>query len=252
MNTDNEQVGVVLNEKKVKKPIKWWYPAKNLRASDGDPNKWISTYYRKFLKPTISFRVSPASYFDNRLMIHLDLLWISWYMHLPIYSNIDECEYPEFGFYYHANSLVLCWNMVKKFINMPWTYEWVRTSKLLKDDTWLTEMKGNRIDWWNNEYNDQLWQETHHVTYITKGGEIQDDIEATIRVEEREWRQKWLMWTKIGRKVSKSIEAEFSKEVGNQRGSWKGGVIGTGQSMKEGETPLRTLRRMMKERNFDR
>ena len=121
-----------VTEKKNKKQIKWWYPAKGMRNSK-DPNKWISTYYRKFKNPTISFRISPASYFDNRAMIHLDLLWVSWYIHLPLYSNIDECDYPEFGFYYYSNALVLCWGMKKKFIHMPWEYTWVRTSKLLSD-----------------------------------------------------------------------------------------------------------------------
>ena len=33
-------------------------------------------------------------------------------------------------------------------------------------------------------------------------------------------------------------------EVGEQSGSWKGGVIGTGYTMKRGETAEMTLRRM--------
>lgn len=247
------QVATPTQEKR-KKQIKWWYPAKGLRASDGK-REWVSIYYRKFLKPTISFRISPASYFDNRLMIHVDLLWISLYIHLPIYSNIEECEYPEFGFYYHANSLVLCWNEKKKFIHMPWTYEWVRTSRLLKDDSWEHETKEKRKEYskerdqWELE---NLWSETHHVTYITQYGEVQDDIEATIKIEEREWRQKWLMWTKVGRKVSKDLSVSFNNEVGSERGFWKGGVTGCSTELKSNEKPLKALRRMMKERNFDR
>lgn len=236
------------------KSIKWWYPAKGQRGEEND-TKWISIYFRKFLNPTISFRISPASYFDNRLMIHFDLLWISLYIHFPIYSNIDECEYPEFGFYYHSNSLVLCWNMAKKFIHMPWSYEWVRTSKLLKDGAWWHETKGNRKkyskeqDQWELE---NLWSEIHRATYVTSGGAVQDDLQATIKIEEREWRQKWLMWTKIGNKVSKDLAVSFDNEVGNQRGSWKGGTLGCGIKMKKDEQPIRALRRMMKEVNFDR
>ena len=243
-----------VTEKKNKKQIKWWYPAKGRRNSK-DPNTWISTYYRKFKNPTISFRISPASYFDNRAMIHLDLLWVSWYIHLPLYSNIDECDYPEFGFYYYSNALVLCWGMKKKFIHMPWEYTWVRTSKLLKDGNWMHETKGNRKKYTKEEDQwelENLWSETHHVTYVTSGGKIQDDIEATIKIEEREWRQKWLKWTKFGRKVSRDLAVEFNNEVGNQRGSWKGGVLGSSIKMKPDEKPLTALRRMMKERNFDR
>lgn len=246
----------VVAQKSQKKQVKWWYPAKKLRASDGGRDKWVSTYYRKFRNPTISLRISPASYFDNKLMIHLELMWISWYIHLPIYSTIDECEYPEFGWYYHSNSLVLCWNMKKKFIHMLWTYEWIRTSRLLKDGTWENEVKGGKRKEYSKERDqwelENLWSETHHVTYVTTGGEIQDDIEATIKVQEIEWRQKWLMWTKWGNKVSKSINVDFNNEVGNQRGSWKGGVLGCSEEIKGNEKPLRTLRRMMKERNFDR
>lgn len=254
MNTQADQVSKP--SKPQKKQIKWWYPANKLRASDGGYGKWVSIYYRKFKNPTISFRISPASYFDNRLMIHIDLMWISLYIHLPIYSTIDECEYPEFGFYYHSNSLVLCWNMFKKFIHMPWTYEWVRTSRLLKDGTWENEVKGGKRKEYSKERDqwelDNLWQETHHVTYVTQGGTVQDDIEATIKIEEREWRQKWLMWTKVGRKVSKDLVVEFNNEVGNQRGSWKGGTLGCGIKIKKDESPLKALRRMMKEVNFDR
>lgn len=251
-----EQCNVAQETVKKKKQIKWWYPAKGY-IGESNKKKWeISTYYRKFLKPTISFRVSPASYFDNRLMVHLDLLWISWYIHLPIYSTIDECEYPEFGFYYHANSLIVCWNMKKKFIDMPWTYEWVRTSRLLKDESWEHEIKGGKRKEYSKERDqwelENFWSETHPYIYVTDSGKIQDDIEATIKVEEREWRQKWLKWTKIGRKVSKNIAVGFNNEVGNQRGSWKGGVLGCGYTMKKNETPLKTLRRMQRERSFCR
>lgn len=243
-------------QKKIKKKLKWWYSAKKRYTGESNKTGWeVSTYYRKFLKPTISFRISPASYFDNRLMIHLDLLWISWYIHLPIYSTIDECEYPEFGFYYHMNSLVLCWNMKKKFIHMPWSYEWVRTSRLLKDGSWLHETKGKRRSWKEEDYKwekENTWQETHPYIYVTDKQEIQDDIQATIRVTEREWRQKWLMWTNLGAKIHKDIDVEFSKEVGSERGSWKGGVLGTGHKMKPNETPLQTLRRMQRERSFCR
>lgn len=248
----NEQQAVAVEPKR-KKPIKWWYPAKGLRASDGGYGKWISTYYRKFLKPTISLRISPASYFDNRAMIHIDLLWISWYIHLPIYSSIDECEYPEFGFYYHSNALVLCWNMKKKFIHMPWEYTWIRTSRLTKDNTWVTDSKKEgRKQFWEDKWDNILWKETYHYPYTTKYGEVQDDIEATIGVSEMEWRQKWLKWTKIGAKIRKSIEVEFSNEVGSERGSWKGGVMGVGYTMLSGEEPKDTLMRMNKERSFCR
>jgi hypothetical protein len=39
-------------------------------------------------------------------------------------------------------------------------------------------------------------------------------------------------------------------EVGEEAGSWKGGVLGCGYTLLPNETPLQCLRRMEKERKF--
>lgn len=149
---------------------------------------------------------------------------------------------------------------------MPWRLEWVRTSKLRADNTWYTE-KANDSKKWRKEnpnasmsdrYNaekaaeGELWEEVHHYPYTTKYGEVQNDIEATIGVQEREWRPRWFKWTKLFKSIRKSIEIEFSNEVGSERGSWKGGTVGCSYEMLPGETPKETLMRMNKGRSFDR
>ena len=65
-------------------------------------------------------------------------------------------------------------------------------------------------------------------------------------MEEREWRPKWMRWTKFFRIVRTTLNIEFKDEMGNQRGSWKGGVIGVGcevtqdeKKNQDFETPLR-------------
>lgn len=66
---------------------------------------------------------------------------------------------------------------------------------------------------------------------------------AWVHVEEREWnRGKW-KWLRFilkrfpwGRIVRRSIQIEFLDEVGPKKGSWKGGVIGTGFEMLPNET----------------
>ena len=149
---------------------------------------------------------------------------------------------------------------------MPWDMDWVRTSKLRSDGTWYTERKGDVKKWkknnpgksvgerWEAEklLEGELWKETHHYYYKTKYKEEQDDIDATIRVSEMEWRPRWFRWTKLFAKIRKSIDVEFSKEVGSERGSWKGGCTGCGYEMLLGEQPIDTLARMQKERTFDR
>ena len=52
------------------------------------------------------------------------------------------------------------------------------------------------------------------------------------------------------RRVSKYINIDFSDEVGERSGSWKGGRLGCSYNMQPGETPLQTLRRMEAERKF--
>lgn len=64
-------------------------------------------------------------------------------------------------------------------------------------------------------------------------------LTATTRIEEREWHFgagwfKWLSWFRRP-KVSRSLDLEFSDEVGPEKGSWKGGTIGHSIEMLPGE-----------------
>lgn len=65
-------------------------------------------------------------------------------------------------------------------------------------------------------------------------------ITATCVIEEREWHRgdgwfKWLKWF-YPRKIRRSLDLQFSAEVGPEKGSWKGGTIGHGIEMERGET----------------
>jgi len=69
-------------------------------------------------------------------------------------------------------------------------------------------------------------------------------------VVERERRPKWLTWIKLFSKVSRSIEIDFSSEVGEESGSWKGGCIGCSWQLKPNQTPLEALKEMESTRKF--
>ncbi|WP_341249262.1 hypothetical protein [Cupriavidus pauculus] len=65
------------------------------------------------------------------------------------------------------------------------------------------------------------------------------EIVATTRIEEREWRFgtgcfKWLSLFRRP-KVRRSLDITFASEVGPEKGSWKGGLIGTGTDVLPGE-----------------
>lgn len=86
--------------------------------------------------------------------------------------------------------------------------------------------------------------------YQRKNGEIQQR-KAAVHVDRMEWRARW--WPIIPiKKISTSIWVDFNEEIGEEVGTWKGGTTGCGYSMLPGETPLMTLRRMERERKFQR
>lgn len=62
---------------------------------------------------------------------------------------------------------------------------------------------------------------------------------ATTTIEEREWRFgtglfRWLSWFRRP-KIRRTLDIEFSGETGREKGSWKGGTVGTGIEMEPGE-----------------
>ena len=213
-------------------------------------NKWIEVSVGK---TNLRLKYSTSSYFDNRHMISIGLMFISLYLHLPIYSKRKKsCEYPSYGFYTHGQALWICHGMDVKCLHMPWEMTWYRTSYLRMDGKYETELAGQKrvVNSWDDKWKGVLWEETHDYEYKLNSGEIQKR-KATIRVVEREWRWRWFMWFKYIKHIRRTIEIDFNDEVGERTGSWKGGTMGCGYTLKDNETPLQCLRRMEKERKFN-
>lgn len=74
-----------------------------------------------------------------------------------------------------------------------------------------------------------------------------EDIVATCRIEEREWRfgTGYFKWLSAFRKpmIKRSLCLDFSKETGRRKGSWKGGTVGHAIDMHLGEAPESAFRR---------
>jgi hypothetical protein len=70
---------------------------------------------------------------------------------------------------------------------------------------------------------------------------------ATTHIEEREWLfgEGWFKWLSLFRrpKIRRSLSLEFSGETGREKGSWKGGTVGTGIDMLPGELHEAAFRR---------
>lgn len=142
----------------------------------------------------------------------------------------------------------LNWGSRCKIVHLPWDYVHVRSSMLCQDGVWR-----KAIGAWERKEGDPVQAtETHHYRYVCRDGTVQDDIEATISVSEMEWRWRMFRWLRWGALVRRTIDVEFSAEVGNRRGSWKGGVLGCSYEMRRDEGPAECLHRMRRERSFDR
>jgi len=145
--------------------------------------------------------------------------------------------------------------------SFPWTLDWWKTEMLsldMKEVLWSEQKgdrkKGSRADpFVGMKARDEAKlrsSESHPYVYRLQSGEEQC-VTATIGVDRMEWRARW--WPLIWRKrVVTSIWVEFSSEVGEGSGSWKGGCTGCGYELKPGETALECLRRMERERKFKR
>lgn len=165
------------------------------------------------------------------------------------------------GFYW-SGDIVLCWGDKCKFIHMPWEFRHVKTEVLRPDGTWvprvasyetgksITNSKGVVVIEGGKEPDGrETWTLPYRYCLRRSSWEVQQRT-ATIHVERMEWRRKWTRWCPWFAKVRQYIEVEFSDEVGERTGSWKGGCIGCSYEMRKGETPQETLRRMEQERKF--
>jgi len=72
-------------------------------------------------------------------------------------------------------------------------------------------------------------------------------IGASTLIEEREWRRGtgWFRWLGfiVPKKKRRSLDIHFDDEVGPEKGSWKGGLIGTSIEMLPGESHEQAFRR---------
>ncbi len=227
--------------------------------------------------------ISESHYFDPRPTIHVQLTtvlslllipllgwyslillpfifygWGDMYISLPLDSGIEDSEYREFGFYFYGEPRFNIECLVIQtgrdeggiYIYMPWSLKWYRTSALRKDGEWEHEIGRYHKEFYDTEkWKDILFYETHPYVYTTSHGEKQNAL-ATIRVTEREWRRRWLFNFTLFNRVTKVIDIEFSEEVGEKKGSWKGGTVGCSFEILFSETPREALRRMELTRKF--
>lgn len=165
-------------------------------------------------------------------------------------------ERPKYGFSFAMRgefrwTVFACWGRRSKFIYPPWGW-----NKFKRD--YRREYLDSEGNWrpclsWRERGDGAeapRWEAKWPYHYMTSDGEAQH-VTATVHRERR--RDVYRVFgVPVRIRWQDSIAVGFNDEVGNQRGSWKGGCIGCGYTMKPGEHPRATLTRMQRERNFDR
>lgn len=207
-------------------------------------------------------------HFEDHWALHINLLYPNLYLRLWDSSQEPDEGMESFGFSWHwgrdwgnGDSIHLNWGKHCKILHMPWGWEWQRRSLLAKDGiSWIHELKGYcrrdlpPIGYPRDDGCFLLsylphWEVTLPYRYVLRSGKIQER-QATISVQEMEWRMRALQWLPWPRMIRRSIEVTFNDEVGERSGSWKGGTIGCGYNLKPDETPQECLLRMQEERKF--
>lgn len=185
--------------------------------------------------------------------LNVRAFWVSVWISLPFlrrfaYDPSDMMDSWGFSYSSEDGALFLRWGARCKILTMPWR-EWRQVAHEVRreDGSWVPFVGS----WEHDKAPDGRHVEQHPYRYLLRSGEKQE-VTASVSVERRVRRLKWLRWTRLFQRVTYSIDVNFSDEVGEGRGSWKGGVLGCGWDLRPRETALQCLRRMEQERRFSR
>lgn len=214
--------------------------------------KWGELSWR-----SLGLAVKLCLFSEGHFSLMLHLAWLQVFVALPFLSRWawEPAEIMEaWGFSSLDGHVHLSWGDSTKIVAMPWA-DWVHVSCTVRrgDGSYVPfvgsweEKQPHRPD---GKEPDGRHRETHAYHYMLRSGDVQH-VNATISVERREWRLRWLRWTTLFAKVRHSIDVQFSDEVGERSGSWKGGTIGCGYDLRPNETPRECLMRMMRDRKFE-
>ncbi len=203
--------------------------------------------------------------------IRMHFLLFGFFLHLPgprlaIITKRGVKHYGEhrtWGFtaFFRDNmGLHLHWNACTKVLWWPWNWDHHRIEVRRADGSWVPyvpewESCPLRLD--NGDIRapkrepDGREVFLFNYAYTLKSGEVQRR-KAKVHVERMFHRRRWMKWTAVGERCHQYIDFRFDGEVGEDSGSWKGGVIGTSETMLPGETAEQTFRRMERTRKFGR
>lgn len=217
-----------------------------------------------YFAPRLAFQfvIHRGGYFDQRWAVSVALGYGVFHLYLPFKTKLSEgCNLPQYGIAIHNNTFwIYTGGEYDEGIgqctgNDQWItwdlpfFSYVFVGHWVLDENRKWAMMGRK-----NVKGPEPWEfrnkgayvEKHSYRYIRRSGEVQKRT-ATCTLEERKWHRKWFPFLTL---TSRVIDVEFSDEVGERSGSWKGGTTGCSYEMRLGETIEGCLRRMEAERKF--
>jgi hypothetical protein len=183
--------------------------------------------------------------FGRTLIIALPSIIRPWARFVPVHTSIhggyEDTHEREYGFSLSNTGMVGdamalhlhygpqthdSWTTKSRCWFLPWT-QWRHVRHSVYDragDHFYTIPEGAK---WHESHDKVDACPTLTFAFDDFDGER---IEAKTRIEEREWRfgAGWFKWLSWFRKpmIQRSLDIQFSKETGSEKGSWKGGTVG--------------------------
>lgn len=214
-------------------------------------------------RPAFNIELHRGGYFDQRWAVTIALGYGVFHFYLPFKTKLSEgCDMPKYGIAIHNDTFWIykggfydesigqvqdrnsSWSWYLPFFSYEFDGHWIKN----QDREWV--LMGNRLndgpEPWKFRESGKAYTESYSYKYTLRSGQIQERT-ATCTIEKRKWHRKWFSFLT---RTSQVIDIEFSDEVGERSGSWKGGTIGCSYEMKLNDTIESCLRRMESERKF--
>ena len=201
------------------------------------------------------FVLHRGGYFDQRYAITVALVWGVFHFYLPFKTRLSEgCNLPRYGIAIHNDTLwIYTGGKYDESIgqctgNDQWISWYLPFFSYVFEGHWIQDKARN----WTlvkDSYQfrkEKAYVEEHLFTYTLKNGKIQERT-ATCTIEKRKWHRKWFPFLTKTREV---IDIEFSDEVGERSGSWKGGVIGMSHDLLPNESIAVCLERLERDKTL--
>lgn len=238
------------------------------RLTDNDKHFWIFTYARAEWKRTSIVLCSNGGEDDERDAVRNSIViyMFGWIVRLnlpqiikPYREFVDTSKYDwsknggywqtygkEYGFSLsddgffqiylgaqtHDSSTTKSWCK-----HLPWT-QWrhVRNTVYDKNMNIVFEEKDGKRDKTLDKY--EIVKSMDKAKFQIKDFD-NEFINAEVHIEQRQWRfgEGWFKWLSIFRKdmLRTNIEINLDKEMGPEKGSWKGGTVGLSFDMQKDE-----------------